>query len=133
MSFVAISTHVLDAAKTNRAVSLFRPEAPREDLETLARGCLCDTPEKPPPELRKDMDIVASFCPAYEALMKNPKFCSFFGLRDFIHFISYLRRKRMEMLSPQLVMEALERNFNGVNKEDFVYICKLFLRVVSLL
>ena len=131
VSFVAISNHVLDAAKTNRAVSLFRPEAPRSDLETLARGCLCPTPEKPPPELKKDMDMVASFCPAYEAIMRNTRFSSFFGLRDFIHFISYLRRKRMEMLSPQLVMEALERNFNGVSKEEFNYICKLFLRVVG--
>jgi hemicentin len=130
VSFVAISNHVLDAAKTNRAVSLFRPEAPRNDLETLARGCLCPTPEKPPPELKKDMDIVASFCLAYEAIMKDSRFSSFFGLRDFIHFISYLRRRRMEMLSPQLIMEAVERNFNGVSKEDFNSICKLFLRVV---
>lgn len=131
VSFVAISNHVLDAAKTNRAASLFRPQASRDELVTLAKGCLCDTPDRPPPELRKDMEIVASFCPAYEALMAKPRFARFFGLRDFINFISYLRRKRLEMLSPQLVMEALERNFNGVSKEDFHFICKLFLRAVS--
>ena len=131
VSFVAISNHVLDAAKTNRAVSLFRPDASQEDLVTLAKGCLCEIPDNPPPELRKDMDIVASFCPAYESLMRREHLKRFFGLRDFIHFISYLRRNRMEMLSPQLVMKALERNFNGVGKEDFQYICKVFLRAVS--
>ena len=131
VSFLAISNHVLDAAKTNRAVSLFRPEGTPEDLVALAQGCLCSTPEDPPPELKKDLDIVASFCPAYNAIMQKPKYKSFFGLRDFIHFISYLRRKRMEMLSPQLVMEALERNFNGFSSECFNYICKLFLRPVS--
>ena len=131
VSFVAISNHVLDAAKTNRAVSLFRPEATREELTTLAKGCLCSTPEMPPPELRKDMTIVANFCTPYLTLMSKPRFARFFGLRDFINFISYLRRKRKDMLDPQLVMEALERNFNGVNNEDFEYICKLFLRAVS--
>lgn len=131
VSFVAISNHVLDAAKTNRALSLFRPQATKEELTILAKGCLCDTPDKPPPELRKDIEIVASFCPAYEILMSKPRFARFFGLRDFINFISYLRRKRMEMLSPQLVMEALERNFNGVSKEDFQYICNIFLKAVS--
>jgi len=130
VSFLAISNHVLDAAKTNRAVSLFRPESTPDDLVTLAKGCLCPTPNNPPAELKKDLEIVASFCPAYTAIMQKPECKGFFGLRDFIHFISYLRRKRMEMLSPQLVMEALERNFNGVSIECFRNICKLFLRAV---
>ena len=131
VSFVAISNHVLDAAKTNRAVSLFRPEATREELTTLAKGCLCTTPDRPPPELKRDMSIVSSFCTPYLTLMSKERFARFFGLRDFINFISYLRRKREEMLNPQLVMEALERNFNGVSREDFHYICRLFLRAVG--
>ena len=131
VSFLAISNHVLDAAKTNRAVSLFRPESTPEDLVTLAKGCLCPTPDNPPVELKRDLEIVASFCPAYTATMQLPECKGFFGLRDFIHFISYLRRKRLEMLSPQLVMEALERNFNGVSRKCFKNICKLFLRAVS--
>ena len=130
VSFVAITNHVLDAAKTNRAVSLYRPEASEDDLVILAKGCLCTDPN-PPPELRKDIEIATSFCPAYRAIMSKEKFGNFFGLRDFIHFISYLRRKRMKMLSPHLVMEALERNFNGVDSEDFKYISHLFLRAVS--
>ena len=131
VSFVAISNHILDAAKANRAVSLYRPEASQEDLQTLAKGCLCSNPNNPPPELKRDVEIVANFCQAYEAVMNKEQFKQFFGLRDFIHFISYLRRKRLQMLSPQLVMEALERNFNGVEAKPFKGICKAFLRTVS--
>ena len=131
VSFVAITNHILDAAKTNRAVSLYRQEASREDLETLAKGCLCKNPENPPPELKRDVEIVASFCPAYETVMEDNELNKFFGLRDFIHFISYLRRNREQMLSPELVMKALERNFNGVKPEVFRRICSHFLSAVS--
>ena len=127
VSFVAITNHVLDAAKTNRAVSLFRPEALSEDLDTLAKGCLCSNPEDPPPELRGDLARVVQFCAPYSALMESTTFARFFGLRDFIQFVNYLRRKRAdnEDLTDQVVMHALERNFNGT--EDFETICSKFL------
>jgi hemicentin len=131
VSFVAITNHMLDAAKTNRAISLFRPEASNEDLETLAKGCLCSNPENPPAEIERDLETVVKFCKPYLDCMKDRRFSSFFGLRDFIHFINYLRRKRDEKnpLSYQLVMEALERNFNWF--ENFESICKKFLAVIG--
>ena len=128
VSFVAITNHILDASKTNRAVSLFRPETSEEDLKTLAKGCLCNTPDNPPPELKKDLEMIVQFCPAYSHLMTKPEFNQYFGLRDFIHFVSYLRRRRTQMLTPQLVMEALERNFNG--SDNFEKICNIFLKKV---
>jgi hypothetical protein len=130
VSFVAITNHVLDAAKTNRAISLFRPEASDEDLETLAKGCLCSNPEDPPPELRRDLDLVVKFCQPYSECMKSSRFSSFFGLRDFIQFVNYFRRKRDENnpLSAKLVMQALERNFNGF--EEFESICRKFLQAI---
>ena len=128
VSFVAITNHILDAAKTNRAVSLFRPEASEEDLKTLAKGCLCNTPDDPPPELKKDLETIVKFCPAYSDLMTKPKFSQYFGLRDFIYFVSYLRRHRDQVFTPQLVMKALERNFNG--SKDFNMICNSFLSEV---
>ena len=130
VSFVAITNHMLDAAKTNRAVSLFRPEASEEDLKSLAKGCLCSTPENPPPDVKLDLDMVVKFCPVYNGLMLTDQFKQFFGLRDFIHFINYLRRHRKsDSLSSQLVMDALERNFNG--SDEFDGICKRFLQAVS--
>ena len=38
VSFVAITNHILDAAKTNRAVCLFRPDASEEELKTLVKA-----------------------------------------------------------------------------------------------
>ena len=57
------------------------------------------------------------------------RFKDFFGLRDFIHMIHYLRREKFSSITPQLVMAALERNFNGC--VDFSKVCKEFLRPVS--
>lgn len=57
------------------------------------------------------------------------RFKDFFGLRDFIHMIHYLRRGKTSSITPQLVMAALERNFNGC--EEFNAVCKEFLRYVS--
>ena len=131
VSFVAITNHMLDAAKSNRAVCLFRPEASEADLKTLAKGCLSTKLKDPPPELQKDLELVVRFCPAFSKLMEQDKFNYFFGLRDFIHFVNYLRRKRSQMLNPQIVMAALERNFNG--HEEFEQIAKLFLDSVSAL
>ena len=118
VSFVAITNHILDAAKTNRAISLFRPEASKEDLETLAKECLCSDPEYPPRE--EDLDTVVKFCMPYSECMQQPKFSHFFGLRDFIHFVNYLRRKRDKNnpLSLKVVVQAVERNFNGFDVSD---------------
>ena len=52
----------------------------------------------------------------------------FFGLRDFIHFINYIRRKGRGSITPQLVLQSLERNFNGT--EEFEDICSVFLKEV---
>ncbi len=124
VSFVAITNHVLDAAKTNRAVSLFRPEAFNDDLRTLAEGCLCSNPTNPLPELKVEVN---KLCFPYYTLMRSKEFARFYGLRDFIQFVNYLRRNRdhSQSINPQIVMQALERNFNG--SEDFDKICKKFV------
>ena len=57
------------------------------------------------------------------------RFKDFFGLRDFIHMIHYLRRGKTSSITPQLVMAALERNFNGC--EEFNAVCEQFIRHVS--
>ena len=126
VSFVAITNHILDAAKTNRAISLFRPDASKEDLEVLAKGCLCPNPEHPPINMKDALQYVVQLCHPYSKLMENTQFSDFFGLRDFIHFISYIRRKSdVTKKFAQLVIEGLERNFNGYN--DFLNNCNAFL------
>ena len=57
-------------------------------------------------------------------------FKNFFGLRDFIHFIHYIRRERKVEITPQLVLQSLERNFNGT--KGFEHICSVFLEKVQI-
>ena len=120
VSFVAITNHVLDAAKTNRAISLFRPESAEDDLEILAKGCLSS-------KSQSENEVVVCLCDAYLSVTRQG--ISHFGLRDFIHFINYLRRSTNphECLST-IVMKGLERNFNGF--ENFDLICTKFLEKV---
>ena len=122
VSFVAITNHILDAAKTNRAVSLYRPEASNEDLEALVKAYLCYEP---------DIQTVIKMCQPYSDYMKIPDFSSFFGLRDFMQFVSYIQRscKKDEGILPQLVLQALERNFNGT--DDFESLCNNFLKSIG--
>lgn len=42
VSFVAITNHVLDAAKSNRCACLLRGEPDEADLQSISRGCLMD-------------------------------------------------------------------------------------------
>ena len=129
VSFVAITNHMLDAAKSNRAVSLFRPDASNNDLQTLAKGCLSSRIDDPP-ELENDLNLVVKFCRPFSELMKDDQCSHFFGLRDFIHFVNYLRRRHDQMLNEHIVMEALERNFNGC--EQFENVAKSFINAVSI-
>ena len=66
------------------------------------------------------------------------KLSKFFGLRDFIHFVHYIRRKCVQRdanlsLSQvgQLVVDSLERNFSG--SQQFSEICEVFFKRVSIL
>jgi len=137
VSFVAISNTVLDAAKTNRAITLYRdPTEMSEDLQVLATECLFESPGCSPQSLKEHVDRIVDLHNAYTHTVTEMKLSKFFGLRDFIHFVHFIRRKcvsRDANLSlsqvGQLVMESLERNFNG--SQHFSEICEVFLHRVS--
>ena len=126
VSFVAISNDILDASKTNRAVSLFRPKATDSELHVLAKSCAFATDQHP---MENDEKLVEACCRSYDKILGDPDFKSMFGLRDFIHFVTYLRRHQKHYLDAQLVVESLERNFNGTKR--FAEICRDFLKEVS--
>ena len=127
VSFVAITNHALDAAKTNRAISLYRPETSTNDLEILAKDLLYSTIP-----LERNNLMIVKFCTAFSSVMKLDKFKHFYGQRDFLHFITFLRRKRGSgFLNEDIVLESLERNLNG--HEDFPEVCNYFLKEVSII
>ena len=118
VSFVAISNHVLDAAKTNRAVSLFRPRASCEELRELALVSIGNDKN----DSRENYSLlIEALVKAYDEISGDKKhdqvqnaFRDIFGLRDFIFLVTHLRRKisdRKFSLSPQLIVQGLERNF----------------------
>ena len=129
VSFVAISNHILDASKTNRAVSLFRPKATTEELHELAGSCFF-TDDRNRPTTTNTKKLVGAICDSYNVILQDPEFKCLFGLRDFIHFATYLRRKQTHFVDAQLVIQSLERNFNGTKR--FAEICRTFLSKVSL-
>ena len=119
VAFVAISNHVLDAAKTNRAISVTIPENTEKDLHELVKGCYKDaimTSE------------VVKYCPSFLEVAENEKWRKIFGMRDFIHFLHYIYQKGQQ-LTDELVLHALERNFNGT--DDFGDVCEVFSLEVS--
>ena len=126
-SFVAISNHVLDAAKTNRAVSLYQPETSKEDLVALTTEAL----DLPSLQHKDPMAVVNGFCLAYQKVMEDSKLKAMFGIQDFIHFVKNLHYHHGDEFSPDVVIKCLEENFNGVEPDVFNKICTYFLRAVS--
>lgn len=138
VSFVAITNHPLDAAKTNRAVSVYRPQTSttsEDDLHVLTRDCLGIEND----DVKNNINGVGSkidlLCSSYQSLMKSLEFSKFFGLRDFIYFLLYLRNKLSSkgldftLEEKVTILHSLERNFGG--SEDFDAVCNFFKVQVS--
>ena len=117
VAFVAISNHILDAAKTNRAITVLIPETTEEDLRLLVEECCTDK------EAITSENTITRYCSTFVNIIENEKWGDIFGMRDFIHFLQYIRSKG-DLASKELILQAFERNFNGT--EDFNDIAKVF-------
>ena len=127
VSFVGISNSVLDAAKTNRAVSVFRSKISHADLVQLGTFSLYNGCQ--PVKISDDVTAtINGLVRVYEQMMNKPAYNSFFGLRDFIHFFKNLHEFKNNFLSPQAITISVEQNFNGT--PYFENILKAFLEVV---
>lgn len=133
VAFVGITNRELDPSKANRAVNVLRLETDDEDLRTLALACLCSTMEKSNENAESFVLTVNRLCPAYAKVMMNSEFKNFFGLRDFIHFVHYIRRNSdmTTKVMPNVIVRALERNFNGVEKAQFRTVLEIFLTALA--
>ena len=63
VSFIAISNHVLDAAKSNRCVCLLRAEPDNDELRSIANGCILDRYDD-----SKRATLVAGLPPSLEVM-----------------------------------------------------------------
>ena len=77
-------------------------------------------------------DVIDGFVKVYKRMMTEPELKDFFGLRDFIHFFTYLSQVKSEndIISPEAIVQSLEHNFNGT--AHFQEILRAFLEVVCL-
>ena len=133
VGFVAITNHPLDAAKSNRCVALLRAEPDHSELLEVAKGCLGSKSERERLLAQHVVgadeglpDVLDRMCVAYQDLMRDQDgpeklgwFNTFFGLRDFMHFIKLLARQAKDSaVSVEKIVKALERNMNGVGEKE---------------
>lgn len=125
----------MDAAKTNRTVTVYRSEISSQDLVQLAKYSLTSG-NLPLSWNMEEETMINSIVEVYENLMndkRRPHIRQFFGLRDFIHFFAYLghsKNHKDDVIKPQAVMEALSHNFNGT--KDFNGIVQVFFKAVRI-
>ena len=131
VSFVALTNTILDAAKSNRAVCLFQVNASNDDLQQLASTLMGYKDVKNVPEnIKEQLQCITSI---YSKEMASHNFSSLFGLRDLMHFFSYMRKNMLRdhnYISAKLLLKSLQRNFLGA--EDFKRLAGKFLSEVSM-
>ena len=131
VSFVALTNTILDAAKSNRAVCLFQVNASNDDLQQLASTLMGYKDVKYVPEnIKEQLQCITSI---YSKEMASHNFSSLFGLRDLMHFFSYMRKNMLRdhnYISAKLLLKSLQRNFLGA--EDFKRLAGKFLSEVSM-
>ncbi len=146
VGFIGISNHALDAAKSNRCVTLLRQEPDDDEMLSITTGVLFATGSGKVARvsqvnlddgLMDTVEFSSRLSTAYASLLHDKVsfewFESFFGLRDYIHFLKALRlRGSVEGLIFRLpytsFIFAMERNFNGIEPQQLQQICLAFLR-----
>ena len=133
VSFVAISNHHFDSANQNRMVTVLRSVATLDDLVTLSLGCIGRESEGSDLNNARFMEGV---CRGFLDLIANdrPEIKQMFHYRDLVYLFRYIYCRRKEdptlVADGKLLLQALERNFNGVHLDVFQDIVETFLTAV---
>eukprot|EP01062_Namystynia_karyoxenos_P043911 TRINITY_DN3216_c0_g1_i3.p1 TRINITY_DN3216_c0_g1~~TRINITY_DN3216_c0_g1_i3.p1 ORF type:complete len:5718 (+),score=1253.32 TRINITY_DN3216_c0_g1_i3:120-17273(+) len=140
LAAVLMTNDELDPAVTNRCVEVKLTKPTDSELVRIGMGILkvCGSPA--PLETSR---IVEACGKAYYSLVDSRRQLGrWFGLRDFYHLARFCRRwgedqqscqivRRLEQeeirITPQLLLRALERNFNGT-PAYFKEVCEVFQR-----
>jgi len=138
VGFVAISNHVLDAAKSNRCIMLLRQEPDENEMQSITMGVLWDLQEDGSSSVHQvDVDgcllsskeFARRLWMAYASLFIES---TFFGLRDYIFFLKAVRRASATdakscKTSLKILISAIERNFNGISAHELRLVAAAFL------
>ena len=79
-----------------------------------------------------------AFVTSYVMTLKKEEFrdssrkdCSLFRLRDYILFLRFLREHGESSINSAVLLNALERNFNGIDKEVFRHLVQYWFKKVN--
>ena len=108
-----MANDILDTVTSNQAVIVYRNVLSQNDLIQIANYYLTNTQ---PSNMSKKF-VIDGFVKAYECLMKQESIKTFFGTKDFTHFLTYIDEvaSQTNIISSEIVVQALEINFNGSN------------------
>ena len=150
VGFVAVSNHVVDAAKSNRTCMCFRSEPDEEEMLAITQGVLVGYQKEGGSlavrhidlgdgHLIESIDFCQKLCHAYSGVLHDitdyPWLDTFFGLRDYIYFLKALRSRSsfagVKMLvTIQDIIFSLERNFNGIPSKAWKRVAFEILRPI---
>lgn len=146
VGFVAISNHILDAAKSNRCAMLLRQDPDEEEMLSIAVGVLFDFRQdghycahdvQLDEKLLSAQQFATSLCSSYTYLFDegSPVFHlnTFYGLRDFVYLLKAIRSlSRVEstrfITTIKTIVYAIERNFNGVLDQELYEVTACFVK-----
>eukprot|EP01064_Diplonema_japonicum_P014691 TRINITY_DN2237_c1_g1_i1.p1 TRINITY_DN2237_c1_g1~~TRINITY_DN2237_c1_g1_i1.p1 ORF type:complete len:5789 (+),score=898.80 TRINITY_DN2237_c1_g1_i1:2607-17369(+) len=126
LASVLMTNQSLDPAIGNRCIVVYMAKPRPEELANMCSGILHKHGVKGLTESARQ--IIPACCDAFRKLVPPPaedeqtdlyeKYRWWYGLRDLFHMMRYIRRYTTEesgiiAVTPELVLRALERNFNG--------------------
>eukprot|EP00656_Telonema_subtile_P027205 TRINITY_DN2923_c0_g1_i1.p1 TRINITY_DN2923_c0_g1~~TRINITY_DN2923_c0_g1_i1.p1 ORF type:complete len:2755 (-),score=765.54 TRINITY_DN2923_c0_g1_i1:91-8355(-) len=121
VAVVGISNWTLDPAKMNRAVHVHRAPPSVTDLRKTADGMVRNA------NLKGYLQAIAQ---AYNKVYLTQKQADFWGLREFYSTVRYINQaletSQATVLSPEVLMEAVQRNFGGKPLESQVVVEEFF-------
>ncbi|KAF2071719.1 hypothetical protein CYY_006964 [Polysphondylium violaceum] len=128
---VILSNKILDAAKNNRMLILIHSDnIDSKDEEILVSTCLPMIDKLGDQEMKKK--ITHALCQGYRSANQFTKDTkeNLFHQRDFVFFLRHLNRtlerKDTPTITSDILLESLERNFNGIDFNSFKSLAQVF-------
>ena len=142
VAFVAIANKSFDAANANRMICIYRSLPSQEDQKILAYGCLGLQEGHQQQVVNERLNkIIYGLCQGYRQILISDAIPRIYHDRDFIYMLRELRfelnatiddqEARVDGISSDSLLRALEDNFNGIDRHQFESLAKIFFAAVN--
>ena len=141
VAFVAVANKSFDAANANRMICVYRSLPSEEDQQILAYGCLgLKIDDEKHAVDQRLQSIISGLCHGYRRILKSAEIPPIYHDRDFIYMLRELRfdvssiiddqQASIHGITPASLLQALEDNFNGIDKVQFELLVDTFFQAV---